>query len=210
MLITARVAPGNNGIINIERESGLSGEIHDKGVYILDGFLQSTYARDFPLSVNASVAFEQSYVEVDGDSASSAEVYAILSAIGSIPLRQDIAVTGSVNQMGQIQPVGGISDKVEGYYEICRKIGVTGTQGVIIPKQNLPNLILNEDVQTAVRNGEFHIYAVETIDEGLEILTGRPAGTRDEGGAFPAESINGEVERRLREMALQVKDFGGN
>ena len=210
MLITARVAPGSNGIINIERESGLSGEIHDKGVYILEGFLQSTYAREFPLSVNASVAFEQSYVEVDGDSASSAEVYAILSAIGSIPLRQDIAVTGSVNQMGQIQPVGGISDKVDGFYEICRKIGITGTQGVIIPRQNLPNLILHDDVQAAVRKGEFHIYTVETIDQGLEILTGREAGVRGADGKYAADSVNGIVAGRLREMALQVKDFGGN
>jgi predicted ATP-dependent protease len=210
MLITARVAPGSNGIINIERESGLSGEIHDKGVYILEGFLQSTYAREFPLSVNASVAFEQSYVEVDGDSASSAEVYAILSAIGAIPLRQEIAVTGSVNQMGEIQPVGGISDKIEGFFEVCRKMGITGTQGVIIPQQNLPNLILNDDLQDAVRDGKFHIYAVSTIDEGIEILTGMQAGERSADGTYPSNTINAVVEKRLREMATQVKDFGGS
>jgi len=208
ILITARVAPGNDGIINIERESGLSGEIHDKGVYILEGFLQSTYARSFPLSVNASVAFEQSYVEVDGDSASSTEIYVILSAIAEIPLRQDIAVSGSVNQMGQIQPVGGISEKVEGFYEICKKMGLTGTQGVIIPRQNLPNLILTPELQQAVADGRFHIYTAQTIDEGLEILTGMKAGVRDEKGEFTAATVNARVEQRLRDMAELVKEFG--
>lgn len=210
ILITARVSPGNDGIINIEGESGLSGEIHDKGVYILEGFLQSTYARSFPLSVNASVAFEQSYVEVDGDSASSTEIYVILSAIAEIPLRQDIAVTGSVNQMGQIQPVGGISEKVEGFYEICRKMGLTGTQGIIIPRQNLPNLILTPAVQQAVADGSFHIYTVQTIDEGLEILTGLSAGKRSAKGTYPTGSVNGRVERRLREMARQMKEHGND
>jgi predicted ATP-dependent protease len=210
ILITARVAPGSDGIINIERESGLSGEIHDKGVYILEGFLQSTYARTFPLSVNASVAFEQSYVEVDGDSASSTEIYVILSAIANVPLRQDIAVTGSVNQMGQIQPVGGISEKVEGFYEICRKMGLTGTQGAIIPRQNLPNLILTPAVQQAVADGSFHIYTIETIDEGLEILTGMPAGVRTARGGFPSGSVNALVEKRLREMAKSVKEHGND
>jgi predicted ATP-dependent protease len=210
ILITARVAPGSNGIINIERESGLSGEIHDKGVYILEGFLQSTYAREFPLSVNASVAFEQSYVEVDGDSASSAEVYAILSAIADVPLRQEIAVTGSVSQLGQIQPVGGISDKVEGFYEVCRKIGITGRQGVIIPRQNVLNLILNKEIQAAVTEGSFHIYTAETIDEGIAILTGMETGVRLDGGSYPDGSLNAKVEARLRDMANQVKDFGSN
>ena len=208
MLITARVAPGDDGIINIERESGLSGEIHDKGVYILQGFLESTYATDFPLNVNASVAFEQSYVEVDGDSASSTEIYVILSAIARVPLRQDIAVTGSVNQMGQIQPVGGISEKIEGFYEICKKIGLSGSQGVIIPRQNIPNLILTPEVQRAVAEGSFHIYAIETIDEGMEILTGLEAGIRDKAGHYPKGSVNGLVEERLREMARIVKEFG--
>jgi len=208
MLITARVAPGDDGIMNIERESGLSGEIHDKGVYILQGFLQSTYATDFPLNMNASVAFEQSYVEVDGDSASSTEIYVILSAIANIPLRQDIAVTGSVNQMGQIQPVGGISEKVEGFYEVCKKIELTGTQGVIIPRQNIPNLILNPEVQRAVAEGRFHIYAIETIDEGMEILTGMEGGVRNADGHYPEGTLNALVEHRLRDMAQVVKDFG--
>ncbi|HKJ84891.1 MAG TPA: AAA family ATPase [Spirochaetia bacterium] len=208
MLITARVAPGDDGIMNIERESGLSGEIHDKGVYILQGFLQSTYATDFPLNMNASVAFEQSYVEVDGDSASSTEIYVILSAIANVPLRQDVAVTGSVNQMGQIQPVGGISEKVEGFYEVCKKIELTGTQGVIIPRQNIPNLILNPELQTAVAEGQFHIYAIETIDEGMEILTGMESGVRNADGHYSEGTLNALVEQRLRDMAQVVKDFG--
>ena len=207
MLITARVAPGTDGITNIERESGLSGELHDKGVYIIQGFLQATYATDFPLAVNASIGFEQSYVEVDGDSASSTEVYVLLSAIGNLPLRQDVAVTGSVNQFGQIQPVGGISEKIEGFYATCRLMGLTGTQGVIIPRTNIQNLILSREVQTAVEEERFHIYAIDTVDDGIEILTGRPAGERQNDGHFPRNTVNGIVERRLRQMAAQVKDF---
>jgi predicted ATP-dependent protease len=210
MLITSRVAPGSDGIINIERESGLSGEIHDKGIYILEGFMQSTYARDFPLSIRASVCFEQSYVEVDGDSASSTEIYVLLSAIADIPLRQDIAVSGSVNQMGEIQAVGGISEKVEGFYEICKKTGLTGSQGVIIPRQNLSNLILSKEVQRAAERGVFHIYAVDTIDQGLEILTGMESGRRTPKGTYKAGSVNARVEERLREMAYQVKHFNAD
>ena len=210
MLITSRVAPGSDGIINIERESGLSGEIHDKGIYILEGFMQSTYARDFPLSIRASVCFEQSYVEVDGDSASSTEIYVLLSAIADIPLRQDIAVSGSVNQMGEIQAVGGISEKVEGFYEICKKTGLTGSQGVIIPRQNLSNLILSKDVQRAAERGVFHIYAVDTIDQGLEILTGMESGRRTPKGNYKAGTVNARVEERLREMAYQVKHFNAD
>lgn len=207
MLITARVAPGSDGIINIERESGLSGELHDKGMYILQGFLQATYATDFPLSINASIGFEQSYAEVDGDSASSTEIYVLLSAISELPLRQDIAVTGSVNQFGQIQPVGGISEKIEGFYETCRLMGLTGTQGVLIPRTNIQNLILSRDVQEAVEQRQFHIFAVDTVDEGIELLTGTPAGTRGSDSRFPRQTVNGMVERRLRQMATQVKDF---
>ncbi|MFP4536133.1 MAG: AAA family ATPase, partial [Spirochaetaceae bacterium] len=196
MLITARVAPGNDGIINIERESGLSGEIHDKGMYILQGFLQATYAHDFPLSINASIAFEQSYVEVDGDSASAGEAMALLSAIGEIPVRQDIAMTGSVNQLGQMQPVGGISEKIEGFYATCKISGLTGEQGVIIPRSNVQNLILSREVQDAVDAGTFHIYVAESIDEGLHILTG-----------MKAEQVMRRIGKRLREMAQQVKEF---
>ncbi len=207
MLITARVAPGNDGIINIERESGLSGELHDKGVYIIQGFLQATFATDFPLAVNASIGFEQSYVEIDGDSASSTEIYVLLSAIGNLPLRQDLAVTGSVNQFGQIQPVGGISEKIEGFYATCTLMGLTGTQGVIIPRTNIQNLILSREVQEAIVAEQFSIYAVDTVDDGIEILTGLPAGERNKDGHFPKNTVNGIVERRLRQMAGQVKDF---
>ena len=206
MLITARVAPGSDGIINIERESGLSGELHDKGVYIIQGYLQATYATDFPLAINAGIAFEQSYAEVDGDSASSTEVYVLLSAIGNLPLRQDIAVTGSVNQFGRIQPVGGISEKIEGFYATCKLAGLTGDQGVIIPRTNIQNLILSREVQTAISRRSFHIYAIEHVDQGITILTGLPSGTRANDGHFPKDTVNGIVERRLREMAAQVKN----
>ncbi|AEJ60442.1 peptidase S16 lon domain protein [Spirochaeta thermophila DSM 6578] len=208
VLITARTAPGTEGIVNIERESGLSGELHDKGVYIIQGYLQSRYARRFPLSIKASIAFEQSYVEIDGDSASLAEMCALLSDIAGIPLRQEIAVTGSINQMGQVQPVGGISEKVEGFFKVCRKKGLTGTQGVIIPRLNLKNLILEKDVQEAVREGLFHIYAVETIDQAMEVLTGMEAGTRTSRGTFAPGTVNERIETRLREMARVVKEFG--
>jgi predicted ATP-dependent protease len=176
-------------------------------MYILQGFLQATYATDFPLSINGSIGFEQSYAEVDGDSASSTEIYVLLSAIGELPLRQDIAVTGSVNQFGQIQPVGGISEKIEGFYETCRLMGITGTQGVLIPRTNIPNLVLSRDVQEAVDNQQFHIFTIDTVDEGIELLTGIPAGTRGSDGHFQKATVNGKVERRLRQMAGQVKDF---
>lgn len=207
-VISAQVSPGSEGVINVEHEAGLSGEIHDKGAFIVGSFIQATYARDFPLSIKASICFEQSYTEVDGDSASSAEVYTLLSAISGLALRQDLAVTGSVNQRGQIQPVGGINEKIEGFYEICRKTGLTGTQGVIIPVQNVQNLVLNPGVQEAVRQGKFFIYAIKTVYEGLEILTGIEAGTRNAKGHFPNHSINALVEKRLQEMAITVKDFG--
>ncbi len=207
MLITARSSPGDEGIINIERESGLSGEIHDKGMYILEGFLRSTYARDFPLSLRASIAFEQSYIEVDGDSASSSEAYVLLSSIIELPLRQDLAVTGSMNQMGEIQSVGGISDKIEGFYEVCRKMGFTGTQGVIIPSGNRDNLLLSREVQRALRDRTFHIYSVSTIDEGMEVLTGVAAGQPGRDGSFPRGSINARVSQRLRDMARRMKEY---
>ena len=210
MVITARVSPGSDGIINIERESGLSGEIHDKGVYILEGFLQSTYARDFPISIRASVCFEQSYIEVDGDSASSTEIYVLLSAIAEIPLRQDVAVTGSVNQMGEIQAVGGVSEKIEGFYAICKQVGLTGSQGVIIPQKNIENVVLNREVERAVAEGMFHVYGVETVNEGLEILTGLEAGKRTQKGPFKSGTVNALVEKRLHEMARTMKEFGNS
>ncbi len=206
-VISARVAPGNEGIINIEREVGLSGEIHDKWMLIIEGFLRHNYAREFPLSMYASICFEQSYSEIDGDSASSSEVYALLSAIGEMPLRQDIAVTGSVNQLGQLQPVGGISEKIEGFYKICLQLGLTGSQGVIVPGINRNNLIIPEHVCSAVSDGSFHIWTVDTIEEGMEILTGLQAGVRGKKGLYPHDSINGKIERRLKEMADLVKNY---
>lgn len=208
LLITASAAPGEDGIINIERESGLSGEIHDKGVYIIAGFLRSTYARRFPLALEASIAFEQSYIEVDGDSASSAEVFALLSSVGELPLRQDIAVTGSINQMGEMQSVGGISEKIEGFYEVCRKLGITGRQGVLIPAGNRANLILSHEVQRAINAGEFHIYAVSRVDEGMEVLTGIVAGDRGRDGRYPKGTINETIEANLDDMARRMKQHG--
>jgi predicted ATP-dependent protease len=205
-VISAQAVPGNDGLINVEREAGLSGEIHDKGSYIVESYVHARYARDFPLSMTARIAFEQSYVEVEGDSASSSEICSLLSAIGGIELRQDIAVTGSVNQMGEIQPVGGVIEKIEGFYEVCRQQGLTGEQGVIIPIQNIESLILSDDVNQAISSGKFHIWAIRTIDEGMEILSGLPAGERDDSGAFPEGSVNARVEARLREMAEIMKE----
>ncbi|MDY6343832.1 MAG: AAA family ATPase [Sphaerochaetaceae bacterium] len=199
-VITATVAPGNEGIVNIEHEAGLSGEIHDKGLLILEGYLRKHYARNFPLSIYAGIAFEQNYSEIDGDSASSTELYALLSAIGEIPILQDVAVTGSVNQLGMIQPVGGINEKIEGFYHTCKLTGLTGHQAVIIPKSNMKNLILPYEVLDAIRDGKFHIYPVTTIDEGMEILTGRRMGQRSPKGTFPQDSFNAQVEEKLRRM----------
>ena len=205
--VSARTAPGEEGIINIEREAGLSGDIHDKWMLIAEGFIRSRYARNFPLSVYASICFEQLYTEIDGDSASSAEIYALLSSVGDIPLRQDLAVTGSVSHTGEIQPVGGISEKVEGFYSGCVRHGLTGTQGVIIPEKNIENLILESAVVNAIKDNNFHIYPVRTIDEGMEILTGLKAGERNRKGEFPEGSVNFIVEKALREMADQIKEY---
>jgi ATP-dependent Lon protease len=198
--ITASVGLGNAGIVNIERESRLSGKTFDKGILILEGFLRNTYARDYPLSLCAGLAMEQSYGGVDGDSASVAELLCLLSAIAGIPLRQDIAVTGSVNQRGQIQPIGAVNEKIEGFFDVCREIGLSGTQGVCIPEPNVKNLVLRPDVISAVERGEFHVWATKHIDEGIELLSGLPAGTIDEKNSF-----HGRVESRIREMAERLK-----
>lgn len=200
-VISAQAAPGSDGIINVEREAGLSGEIHDKGTYIVESYIHATYAQEFPFSITARICFEQSYVEVDGDSASSTEIYALLSAISGVPLRQDIGVTGSVNQMGEIQPVGGVIEKVEGFFQVCKKKGLTGSQGVIIPKQNMNSLILNREVNDAIKAEEFHIWAISHISQGIEILTGLPSGTRNAKGHFPEGTLNYLVEKQLRKMA---------
>jgi predicted ATP-dependent protease len=205
--ITASVGVGRSGVLNIERESGLSGAIHDKGVYIVSGFLRERFGQKHPLAMNASVCFEQSYTEIDGDSASSTEVYAILSCLADTPLRQGVAVTGSVNQRGDIQPIGGINDKIEGFFDICRARGLTGNQGVIIPQGNLPHLMLHQELIDAVKNRKFHVWAVATIDEGMEILTGFQAGKPDRKGNFPQGTINRRVADRLEQMAEALRGY---
>lgn len=199
--ITANTYVGKSGIINIEREVELSGSTHSKGVLILSGYLGQMFAQEFPLSLTASVCFEQLYNGVDGDSASSTELYAILSSLSNIPINQSIAVTGSVNQKGEIQPIGGVNDKIEGFYQICKLRGLNGSHGVIIPTQNVRNLNLSDEVIDAVKNKKFHIYAISTIDEGIEILTGVPAGKKDKNGNFPAGSINSLVYEKLKKYA---------
>ncbi len=205
--ITAAVATGRDGIINIEREADLSGRTHNKGMLILSGYFRSKFARDRPLGLSASVAFEQSYSGVEGDSASSTELYALVSSLSEIPLRQDIGVTGSVNQKGEVQAIGGVNQKVEGFFDVACLRGLTGNQGVMIPAANVDDLMLRKDVVQAVVDGKFHVYSVHDIEEGIEILTGLPAGERDEKGKFPKESVYGKVETRLQEMAKGLKEF---
>jgi lon-related putative ATP-dependent protease len=212
--ITASTFQGRAGVINIEREAKLSGHIHDKGVLILSGFLGGRYAQDKPLSLSASLAFEQSYEGVEGDSASSAELYALLSSLAELPITQALAVTGSVNQRGEIQAIGGATAKIEGFFDVCRGMpgGLTGDQGVILPAANVANLMLREDVVEAVAQGTFHIYPVRSVDEGIEILTGVAAGERGPDGAYPPDSVNGRVDDRLRTLAerLAQLDRRGN
>jgi lon-related putative ATP-dependent protease len=205
--ITAKTFLGRRGVINIERESQLSGSIHDKGVLILSGYLGWKYAQDKPLSLSASICFEQSYSGVEGDSASSTELYAILSSLSDLPIKQNIAVTGSVNQKGEVQPIGGVNQKIEGFFDVCKAKGLTGEQGVMIPHQNIRNLMLREDVVNAVQDGQFHIYSVKTIDEGIEVLTGVLAGERQEDGTYPAGTVNYRVDRQLREYAEKLKGY---
>ena len=199
--ITANTYTGKNGIINIEREVELSGSSHSKGILILSGYLGEMFAQDMPLSLTASICFEQLYSGVDGDSASSTELYALLSSLSGIPINQSFAVTGSVNQKGEIQPIGGVNDKIEGFFQVCKMRGLDGTHSVIIPKQNVKNLNLSSEVVDAVKNGNFHIFAISTIDEGIELLTGVPAGSKDENGAFPAGTINYLVYNKLKKYA---------
>ncbi len=205
--ITARTGMGRGGVINIEREADLSGPTHNKGVLILGGYLRGRYATKRPMSLTASLAFEQSYGGVDGDSASSTEVYAILSSLSGLPIRQDLAVTGSLNQRGDIQPIGGVNEKIEGFFDVCKAKGLTGTQGVVIPHQNVQNLMLRADVVAAVMDGKFHIYPVKSIDEGIEILTGVEAGGPDEAGEYPDGTVHGLVDRELQRLATGLKDF---
>jgi lon-related putative ATP-dependent protease len=199
--ITARVRLGKGDVVDIEREVELSGPIHSKGVLILSGFLGSRYVQDKPLALSASLVFEQSYSGVEGDSASSAELYALLSAIAEIPIKQSLAVTGSVNQHGQVQAIGGVNEKIEGFFDVCKARELTGEQGVLIPASNVKHLMLREDVIEAVEDGKFHVYPIETIDQGMGILTGMPAGEPDEAGNYPEGTVNHRIQSRLEEMA---------
>ena len=199
--ITATVRMGRGDVVNIEREVNMSGPLHSKGVLILASFLNARYAVDEPLALSASLVFEQSYGGVDGDSASSTELYALLSAIGRIPIKQSLAVTGSVDQSGRVQAIGGVNEKIEGFFDLCRERGLTGEQGVLIPETNVKNLMLRSDVVEAVSAGKFQIYPIAHIDEGIEMLTGLPAGTPDRRGRYPRGTVNWAVAHRLAQMA---------
>jgi ATP-dependent Lon protease len=206
--ITATTSMGRAGIINIEREADLSGSTHNKGVLILGGYFRKKYAQDKPLTMSASIAFEQSYSGVDGDSASSTEVYALLSSLSGLAIKQSIAVTGSINQKGEVQPIGGVNQKIEGFFQCCRKAGLTGKQGVMIPESNVKDLMLRKEVVEAVKNNQFHVYAAKTVDEGIEILTGKPAGELQADGTFPEGTVNYLVDKKFRELAENLKNFG--
>ena len=198
--ISAKTYLGKGHVIAIDRESNLTGNIHNKGMLILQGYLGARFGQKRRISLSASLTFEQNYDRIEGDSASSAELYALLSSLSNLPVRQDLAVTGSVDQEGRVQAIGSPSAKIEGFFDICRQRGLTSTQGVLIPAANIPHLTLRRDVVDAVREGRFHVYAVETIDQGVELLTGSPAGEPDDEGNYPSGSINYLVDNRLREM----------
>jgi ATP-dependent Lon protease len=203
--ITATVAVGAQGITSIEREARLSGSVYNKGAMILVGFFRNRFAQERPLSLAASVVFEQSYGGVDGDSASSTEIYALMSALSRVPIRQYLAVTGSVNQWGEIQPIGGVKEKIEGFFDVCKSRKLTGSQGVLIPVQNVPDLMLRDDVVEAVEQGMFHVYPVISVDQGIEILTGVTAGERDKNGRYPEGTINYLIQKRLNELSDNLR-----
>ncbi|GAB7022782.1 Lon protease family protein [Salidesulfovibrio brasiliensis] len=205
--ITATTGMGKAGIINIEREADMSGPTHNKGVLILSGYLRDQFAKDKPISLSASLAFEQNYGGIDGDSASSTELYALLSSLADVPLKQGIAVTGSVNQRGEVQPIGGVNQKIEGFYLCCKHAGLNGEQGVMIPEANVKDLMLRQEVVDAVKNGDFNVWAVKTIEEGIELLTGIKAGTRGKTGKYTANSVFRKVDDRLRELGEGLRDF---
>jgi predicted ATP-dependent protease len=210
MRITAVVGIGREGIIDVEREAQLGGSIHTKGVAILRGYLSRMFGQERPLSLRAQLAFEQSYGEIDGDSASSSELFAVLSALANVGIDQGIAVTGSMNQLGEMQAIGGVCAKIEGFFDLCQARGLTGTQGVLLPRANRPHLVLRADVAEAVGRGKFHLFAVETAAEGVEVLTGLPAGERDTSGRFPAASVFGRVERRIIEIGEKLREAEGH
>ncbi len=207
--ITVKTSMGKAGIINIEREAEMSGPTHNKGVYILAGYLRGKYAQDKPITMSASICFEQSYGGVDGDSASSTEIYALLSSLSGLPIRQDIAVTGSVNQKGEVQPIGGVNEKIEGFFDVCKAKGLTGKQGVMIPHLNIGDLMLRKDVVEAIKEGKFRVYSVKTIDQGIEILTGVEASERQGDGKFKEGTVNDLVDKKLRELGTKIKEFEG-
>jgi lon-related putative ATP-dependent protease len=206
--VTASIGLGREGVLDIEREAKMGGPIHTKGVLILGGFLANRYAQNKPLSLSARLVFEQSYEGVEGDSASGAELYAILSALADVPIRQNFAVTGSVNQRGEVQAIGGVNEKIEGFFEVCKAKGLKGDESVMIPKSNVQDLMLKEEVVKAVKDGRFHIYAVSSIDEGIEVLTGVKAGERRKDGSFELNTVNDKVDRRLKQMAETLTRFG--
>ncbi|MEE8149188.1 MAG: Lon-insertion domain-containing protein, partial [candidate division Zixibacteria bacterium] len=206
--ITASVSLGRAGIINVEREADLSGPIHTKGVLVLTGYLRNLFAQDKPMAMSASITFEQSYSGVDGDSASAAEIFVLISALTQIPIKQGIAVTGSVNQHGEIQPIGGVNEKIEGFYDVCKSRRLTGSQGVIIPHQNVQELLLRSDVLEAVKKGKFFIYPIKNIEEGIELLTGKAAGKRNRNNKFTRGSVFAKADDKLRQMALLLHRFG--
>jgi predicted ATP-dependent protease len=203
--ITALTRLGKGGVINIEREVKLSGPTHDKGMMILSAYLAATYAKDFPLSITATLVFEQSYGKIDGDSASCAELFALLSSLCEVALDQSIAVTGSVNQNGQVQAVGGINEKIEGFFDVCSLVDSKSKNGIIIPASNIEHLMLKEEVLEAVKNDTFEIYAMKSVNEGMEILTGKVSGTKDKDGHFTKGSINYLVEEKLKLLANKSK-----
>jgi len=205
--ITVSVGVGKKGIIDIEREAQMGGPIHTKGVQILSGFLNDRYAKEFPLSLTARLVFEQSYSGVEGDSASSTELYGILSALSGKPIKQHFAVTGSVNQKGEVQAIGGVNEKLEGYFQLCKARGLDGKHGVVIPASNVKNLMLKHEIVDAIKSGQFHIFPVSTIDEGIEVLTGVKAGIVGKDDKYPAGTINRLVQDRLASMAEKVKGY---
>lgn len=206
--ITANTSVGKAGIINIEREAKMSGKTHDKGVLILSGYFREKFGQDKPISFSASICFEQSYGDVDGDSASSTEIFALISSLSSVPIKQGIAVTGSINQKGDIQPIGGVNQKIEGFLKVCQAKGLTGNQGVIIPAANVEDLMLDYEVMEAVRKGKFHIYSIRNVDEGIEILTGMRAGTVNKEGKYPKGTVYSLVAKRLEEIAKKLEGAG--
>ena len=208
--VTVSIGLGREGVIDIEKEAKMGGPIHTKGVLILSGYLNEKYAKDKPLSLSARLVFEQNYEGVEGDSASSTELYAILSNLSGLPIKQSIAVTGSVNQKGEVQAIGGVNEKIEGYFEVCKVKGLTGKQGVMIPESNVQNLMLKEEIVDTVKAGKFHIYSVKTIDEGIEVLTGMRAGAKDKNDVFEEGTVNARVDKRFKEMADKLAEYQMN